>query len=650
MSKELIEFDVFDGGLNTKSEQINLVPGQSPAMDNILFGDYGSIKTRGGISTHNSVAMSTDGPQGFASYRPSTMSAQMMVIASGSLFVLTGASTTPVAISGATGVWDPYFPVEMEQMNEKMFIAYPDAYVRKFNGTNLTLAGVLPPSQVLTAACDAAGTMTGAYRYVYWGVNSYAAEGDYVVTPSTVKTIASGNVRVNNIPTAPASQGINTWKIGRNTAGASGIYWLVTSVTNGVTSFTDTAGDDELETLAPTDQGYPRFFENMCVYGGRLWGSVGDILWYSNVNQPEEFPSTNFIRVGNGTGSFISSITPFMGMIVVSMSGFDPTRNGTTTLGPTYSAKTALYVLRIGDSIGFNDPENWYLNLIAEDIGSESQRACIPVAGYLWLTSRDGVSLFDGSGLAQSVQDTSVGGVPSLKISDQVGSWFDLAYDSDIRIAAAIQWNDRVYLSIAKTRSGSAPGNNMTLVYDTMRVGRSDPKKGAWSTFSDVSAGKFVVHEGQLYGSGPVVNGSDTANNSLNGGYIFKWDNGNTYDNVTASTRSPIYYMAPIRGKKNHVYNEKDFRYFKVWTSGVGILRVSFVLNGKTYSDGTAVHTEQITLSATGSETTVTLPAGVSGKHIWVRFTMIPNGANSLLDLNISRVHVFYNLRGLRNT
>lgn len=643
MSKELIEIDVFDAGLNTKAEPINLLPGQSDYMNNILFGDYGSIRSRGGITTYNSTPFSAvPSPiDGMISYKPSTMSALLVVGNRGTGYVLTGASTFPVAISGATNFYGDG-PLEMVQMNELLFLATPNITMKKFNGREFTNAGVVLPTQALTAVCDAAGgNLNGEYQYVYWGVNSYLAEGDYIETPSDVKTIASGKVRVSNIPTAPAAYGIETWKIGRNTAGAAGIYWYLTDVTNGVTSFTDNTADDVLDVLAPTAQGGPKTFTVTCVYGGRLWGATGDYLWYSNPDQPEEFPSTNFIRVGSGSGLNICSIVPFNGMIVISMSNYVPTINNST-----YSQRTALYVLRIGDSIGFNDPENWYLNLVSENEGSESQHACIPVAGYLWMTGRKGVTLFNGASVLGGVMDTPSGGVVASKISDPIGSLFTLARPGNIRLACAIEWQNKVYLSIDRTNGDQNyyPSNDTTLIYDYTRVGSVDPRKGGWSKIDLYGAQQFVVHEDQLLGAG---NNSSTLTTDFRGPYIYKWDNPTT---TAYPIDLPTYRMAPIRGKKQHIYNDKDFRFINVWASGVGTLTVTVRVGGVDYDSATTVHTEALALVAAGSKSKISLTGQASGKILWIQFVGSSSPtSNSLIDLSITRVQVFYNLRGLRN-
>lgn len=649
MSKELIEFDVFDAGLNTKADPINLLPGQSDNMNNIVFGDYGSIKSRNGISTYNSDPLGGVNAASIdclVSYRPATMSALLVAVVDGDTYVLTGASTAPVLITGATAPLFPsQFAIDSVQMNGLLFLGGTGSNQNKFNGREFTRMGIELPIFPATSVCDASGgNLNGTYRYIYWGVNSYLAEGDYGVE-SWNNTITSGEALVSGIPTAPASAGVEYWKIGRNTAGAAGIYWYLTDVTNGTTSFTDNTPDANLDVLAPTDQGAAQKpFKATCVSGGRFWGAVDDYLWFSNPNQPEEFPSTNFIRVGSGSGLTISSLVPFMGMIVIGMS------DHTASLSARpYSQKTALYVLRIGDSIAFNDPENWYLNLIAENEGSESARACIPVGGYLWMTGRKGVSLFNGNSVVGGIQDTAAGGMLTPKISDSVSTLFSLAESSNIRLASAIEWNGKVYLSIDRSAQGANnfPSNDTTLVYDYLRIGESDVRRGAWSKFDSVGAMQFVVHEDKLLGGGSRTTGGHFGTTA--GRYIFEWDNGTNTDTVAGNgtTIAPTYRMAAIRGKKNHVYNDKDFRFINVWASGIGTLNVVVKINGLNYDGATTILSTSFPLTTAGEKTKITLPGSASGKHIWIQFSV--THSNNNVDLTITKVQAFYNLKGLRN-
>jgi hypothetical protein len=316
--------------------------------------------------------------------------------------------------------------------------------------------------------------------------------------------------------------------------------------------------------------------------------------------------------------------------------------------------------LRIGDSIAFNDPENWYLNLIAENEGSESHRACIPIAGYLWMTGRKGVSLFNGTGVSEGVQNTASGGIITSKISDPIATLFEFSDPSSVRLSSAIEWKNRIYLCVDRTGTQSGglevAAHDTTLIYDYMRVGEADPRKGAWSKFDGIAASQFVVHEDKLLGTSPAHTGANKMPTGYAVGTIFQWDNGNHADKAdlsSASNLTPTYRMTAIRGKNAHVYNDKDFRFVNVWASGVGLLTVKIRVNGLDYDSATQAHTENITLTTAGEKTKISLPSGTTGKHLWIQFEMSPTtsdgGTTFSADLTISKVQVFYNLRGLRN-
>lgn len=646
MPKHGVEISVFDGGLNTKSIEFNLALNQSPKMFGFVFDDYGALKVSNGIKTHNSTLIATFPIDGLYSFKPSTMSALLLAVCGGNAYVLTGTATTPVLIGSSTSLLTQNIPCEIIATQELAFFSNGIQQPYKFNGNEFTRAGISAPAQALSAFSNAAGgNLTGAYTYVYAGVNSYSAEGDYAGTAPSI-TVTTAQVRVTNIPTAPASHGINSWNVYRNTANAAGIYWKVTAVTNGVTSFTDNVADSGLVTAASTDQGYLRKFKFMVPYAGRLWGTVEDLLWYSEINQPEEFPSTNFIRVGRGDGMNISAIASFKGMVVVSKSD--------------YNGKTAVYQLLIGDSVSFSDPENWYLNKLSDYGGAESQRACIPYSTYLMLFNRNGAFAFDGTGPSAVAAETGSGKFLADTISQNIEDDLkpsSLANQGLLRGAAAVNWKNKVWLSIDKARrGGSSIGltqvvNSDIYIFDYTRISNSDRKGGAWSYLmdtDDLSARQFVsqfaIHEGRLFGgdSGYL----DLTNQT---GYIYELDISDPGASSGSVNWKGIYYTAHIHGDKGHESLWKDFRYVFITCSGQGTLNVYYKVDGEAATASSLGFTgnSAITLTSAVTRHKINLVAAANGKRIIFAFNMELNSTGDALT--VSKLEVYYNIRGTRN-
>lgn len=646
-NKHIVELSVFDAGLHSKAQPLHLLPEQSPDLKNVVFDDYGAIGIRSGIKTHNSTIISATGDgiygaMGLVSYKPSTMTAQLIGFFGAGTWVLTDTATAAVSVPSSTGVWPVSQYVETAVFHELLFMVSKDYQPYKFNGNEFTKMGVSAPTWTGGALSSNSGNLTGEYNYVFWGVNSYGAEGDYGDSFAVV-TFASGRASVSNIATAPISAGINYWKVGRNTAGAAGVYWYLTDVTNGTTSFTDNVADSSLTELAPVDQGYPRQFSMITAYGGRVWGAYQDYLWYSNQNQPEEFPSENFIRVGRGDGMEISAITPFMGMIVISKSD--------------YAGRIALYTLTIGDSATFADPESWYLKLVSQNSGSETHRGVVPMGNYLILPNRYGIHLFDGVGVSQAVTESTQGGIVSESIANAVADRFSnggiagLA-PAKLKNAAAINYQGRIYFAHPRDTDQEIRNTN-TLVYDYSRTGGKGIRNGAWSEFPSVGASQFAIHKGKLFGGAPKS--GSPVDESMEGGYIHEWDNGtNAPNGLDFGSRIDAYFVtAPIHGSKGHEGYTKDFRWVIFNEKGSSPnITITFYVDGTSLSTATLIHTETYTLSSSGRDFKVNLPSVASGKRLWIKYAWSGPNSTTITEADapkLMRVKVFYSIRGLRN-
>lgn len=626
-NKHSVDITVFDGGLNTMVPAENLPWNQSPSLRAVVFDNYGALKSPAGYQTHNSDSLGNgNGIAGIFSFKPVSMSAQLLAVDE-SVYVATGVATAFNLIGSSQSIFTAGVDCDIVQFQDLAFFSNGGQQPYKFNGTEFTRAGVSAPSQVLTAVCDAAGSLTGTYEYVFWGVNSYSAEGDYG-SPSTAVAIASGNIRVNNIPTAPVSHGITTWKVGRNTAGASGLFWYLTDVANGTTSFTDSVADDDLVTLAPTDQGYLRKFKYMCVYANRLWGAAEDdsILWFSNINQPEEFPSTNFIRVGRGDGLIISAIHPFKGSIIVSKADF----NG----------RTALYQLAIGDSVTFSDPENWNLAKLYDYGGSEAHKACVDYGDYMTLMNRDGIYAFNGAGFVGVANPTQNGAYISSTISENIANRMRVPGVSGkevyLRYSYAVNWKESLWINNASYTRVSGTGENL-FIFDYARISGSNRRGGAWTRLNGqllMACELLVIHEGNLYGANY---------DRLSGSYVHQLDTGDLYDSAQDTSDQFQYFTPRIKGRKEHESLFKDFRFVYVTCYGQGTLNIDFSNIGDPI--GQDAGTASITLTSTSTRHKIDL-ASARGKDLQIFFGMhFESGDN----VTITRLEIFYNIRGLRS-
>lgn len=545
--KKSFRIDKFDGGLNTKNNATNIPQNQSPSAQNVVFDDYGSVGTRNGFSQVNTAPIGTATGDGLVSYVNQSGTAKLVAACNGSLWYLSG--TTFITIPSSQSLFTAGVNMEMRTFRDKLFVSNGGKQPYKWNGTEFTRMGVSAPTATMTVATGAAGSLSGTYNYVMWGVNSALAEGDYGVTAGPI-TVASTRVNVGGIITAPASHGINTWKIGRNTAGVQGVYYLVTSITNGTTSFVDNAADSALVTLAPTDKGYPRYFKYMVSAKGRLFGAGESgnpsYLWFSNLNQPEEFPSTNFIQVGNGDGMVISGLSIQDDMVVIAKSD---------TKG-----QTATWLLSISDSTGVSSVNNWYLKKMSAPYGAESHRSMVGFSNVLGFLNRQGFFAIGGNNLALSLSETD-----KSRFSVDSHS-FDIEPDvfafktSLLPNAAAIIYKNKMWLSVPG--ASNSTGLDKIYQYDFVRASSERRDVGAWAPFTGHAIAQFAVHEDMLYGI------SSTAN-----GLVYLLD---STHNDNGSAINSYFITAALGGDDKEVEQDKVFRFVYLWVEATGAWPLAF--------------------------------------------------------------------------
>ena len=626
--REQVELSMFDGGWNSTVNLIDCPTHQSPEMWNIAYDDYGAIKGFKGIATLNSdpLASSPEGRiVGFASYTPNTMSAQMLAVCDGTVYVATGAATAFNAIASSASVYSALTTrssqVNILQFKDLAIFTGYDIEPYKFNGNEFTRLGMSAPSTVLTSQINAAGgNLIGDYNYVYTPVNSYSAEGDYGSASVTLAASAGGeSLRVGSIPTAPASTGIESWNVYRNETSGT-VYYKVTNISNGVTSFTDDVADTDLVTEAPSDNGSPRLFEFTAQYLGRLWGAGEstnpDYLWFSKVNEPYLFPSTNRIPVGEGDGMNITGIAVQNGIITISKAD--------------HAGKSAIYLLYVGDPTTSSDPANWFLTKADSDYGSYSHRAMKTFKNKLVLVNNNGFYGLQGRSITLSPSETTKGQLVTEKMSFDMEktlkayNWLNPA-SAYVEMVDVIDWNSKLWFAIEGV---TAP--TPLWIYDYNTMAKGNRKGGAWSYIyydsADPTIRQFAVHESELYGC-----------DNLNG-YIYKLDNG--YNEGTGKAITTYYVTAPFKGKKEHEKLWKDFINCWIEVEGGGSYNMSFQHSCDSGSYSTA---QNVALTTTLTNKKVEFTN--SGYYLQMKFSM--NTADQYFI--IRKITYEYVPRGMRN-
>jgi hypothetical protein len=461
VAKFIVGINDFSGGKNSTVHSASIGLDEFDGK-NIEIDDFGSVRV---VKTYT--VLNTDGVgggNGAFVFTKNNGTQSFLVAGASSIHSLSG--TTFVTISSSEGLFTANINVEFAQFRDIVVISNGGLQPYKYNGTEFTRAGVSAPVQVLTASTNSNGTLTGTYRYKYAGVNSYSVEGDVIASQSSDFTPASEEIIINNIPTAPVSHGIESWNLYRNTAGVSDTYYRVTNITNGTTSYVDNNSDSTLVTDAPSDNGTPPYFIGMKVLRARLFGFEKDSsdLWYSNIDDPETFQSTSFLRIEDGDGMFISGISETDGHLLIQKN------DG--------KGRGALYELNMPTTVS----TDWQVFKLANE-GGEGHRSLVSTPLGVFVLNR-----FNAYLLSRSEQG---GGRFLNVISYNIQN--DLRSDSSSGTAnnPAIFFRNKLFIGV---------GSGMYR-YDFGRALNPNSKKksGSWVTSGFPSVKSFVVYAGKLY-------------------------------------------------------------------------------------------------------------------------------------------------------
>jgi hypothetical protein len=135
------------------------------------------------------------------------------------------------------------------------------------------------------------GAVTGHILNDYWQSSCSAC---------TVTVTANQRVTLTSIPISSDSQ-VNKRNIYRTTIGGSIYYWLISIENNTSTTFVDNIFDAALGAEMEEDHDVMPNGKFSCWWDNRLWVSGNNIIYYSEINVPEEFDTdTRYIIVRTG--------------------------------------------------------------------------------------------------------------------------------------------------------------------------------------------------------------------------------------------------------------------------------------------------------------------------------------------------------------
>jgi hypothetical protein len=533
--KYSFKINKFDGGLNTKISSLQGEPNESPDCQNVEFDDVGAVGTRLGTTKINTapVAGAVDL---LHTYRSN--SGSELLAAYGSIFKLSGTSFGEV--TGSTGLFTAGVRVHAENAQNYVFFGNGTAEY-KYNGADFTRWGVPTlTTAFITSIASADSTLAGsagvvdyAYRVSFINSTNIESPACAVKTFTITNTCSPVNVYFDAIP---SSYGVNYLSVYRDD-------YLLETVTAG-TSYVQDVHSTLTEARDTTiDDSRPPNINIFLYHDGYMFGAeaLSTNLYYSEINDLEEWDSDNYIRVGDGDGMTIRGLAVYNnGLIIAKEDGY---------------GVGAVYVLYMPDS----DPDNWSLERLDVAYGSISPKVMCRFATFIIMLNRNGI---------YDLSNVNIGKVDSDAISYPIGPDIDDLITAYLSLAVAVTYKNKVWISV--TASGTT--NNRIYQYDFVR-GRKEIGRGAWSKFTGLAIKDFAEHEGNLYGA-------DYS------GYVYKL---NYSHNDNGSAIDSYFKTMHLHGRDEHKENTKVFRYIYVTaeTSGDWYLTVEWKSDFATSVDGT---------------------------------------------------------------
>lgn len=619
MARFSLLIDRFDGGYNSKVSPLIANLSESPDLQNVEFNDVGSVETRKGSAILNSAFSGSSPVDLLHSFFNDDGVKQLMYISSGDMYRMSG--NTEIIIPSAQSIYTNNIPVQAVNFQNKMFISNGGALPYKWNGSEFTQWGIPSPSSP-TAAIGSDGTLTGNYKYVVIGLNSEFVQGNYG-SESVEVSATTNNINLTDIPVFPVSAGVNTKQVCRNTALASGLYYVVTEISNAQTTYLDDNDDSLLVTEVPLDQGVPPYFTCILNHQNRMFGASNtssnkSFLWFSKLNKPEVFSSDNFLEIGEGDGYPITALGLLSNHLIIAKN--DGQGNGAT------------YLLYMPDA----NPINWTVAKLDTESGGQSASVMVKYRNFLAYINRYGI--FD-------LNEFAVGDIRSDPLSFNIEKDIFTLSNDFLYKADAITWKNKVWFSVPY--GSLQQTNNKIYQYDFVK-GRAGVERelGAWSVFTDLNVANFTIHDGDLYGG-----------SSKDDGYIYKLDTGTNDDGAAIDSYFKTMAISGIEEHRNHT---------KVWRFAFITLEASgdWFLDIEYLNDFDLVGSiEQVNLNPGGSEygkaiiSTDFWGPGTTKKKIKISFDnsvsktfqlkFYTNTADEYFKLH--EIEIFYNIRGLRS-
>lgn len=405
---QFIETQYFDntGGLNIADSVFRVKDTQATGGSNFEYTQTGGIQKRRGIQMVNTTADVELKSRGLEIYN-TTLGTKTVIRAADRKIqaVDTDALTFTNLSQDVTTVTTDVFPASTSittvfaQFNTDAtsllnFAGGTDGVYSIYSPTKFSKNGAVAPAGSFTATTIAGGgswTVTGTYKYaVSYSKTSTGAESNaFGSVSATVADVTNSVVLTFSSLTSVDTATYNMLNVYRSAVGGSDDFTtgdLVASLTLPVASYTDTGSATLLSQNVPRADSVvldnsvlpTGTYNVLATWKRRLVTATGNVLRFSELNQPESWPTVNTITIPSGG--------PITGLAVISFN---------TDFGN--DEYLAVFKERELWLVKGNDYTDVTLSFI-DTVGAANQSLIALANGFLTWVDYRGIYLWDGAG------------------------------------------------------------------------------------------------------------------------------------------------------------------------------------------------------------------------------------------------------------
>jgi hypothetical protein len=588
-TKQIIPVQDLTGGLDLRRSPTLLAPNRSRTNRNWSLEEPGALIVRPGYQRASTVVWFAGRPQG----------GQRVYLANSAFNLLAGAGqifnpsdawagSTAAVVTGLSTANQVFFPYDRD-----LVMAMDGASRPRFstNGSSWMLAGTDAPSSAATLSTASTGGLTsGEYAIRYTYKHRGTAHESNPSPASTATLASSGSIHVTASPSTDAKNDAYVWYARHVSPDGEGVYRKHSSgaaSTVTITSSNWTSNDE-----APTNHDVPPTGLRFGVsWKSRWWapsGTVGNRLHFTELFQPQSWPSLFYIDIPFEKGDSIAAIQPLGDTLLV-------------------FGQSSIYLIIGQTSLDFEVRPSQ-----GGETGAFGMRAVATVEQAAIHAGGDGINSFDGAGDRSLEHDIG----PALAdLVQNEGS-------ADLELVASVYHHQRqeFRLSLPRVYPTGTRGE-IVLNLDRTRENQGTP---AWTT-TDRDIAFYMLWNGNESAAG---NRGRLFSINSTGGTVYEEnvEAGANSSNLTAEYESPALSLGLHRARLTdaHVEYEPNGGALSIEVEADGIPYGPYTLNigaGQATYDSTSVYDSAVYAGSGRRKAYQVLPLEAEGRTAKVKLT-----------------------------